>query len=288
MRHPVDNPTISQGYQANKNLYGYGAFGHTGIDYGVWDGTIVRAVHTGTVVGVGTNENYVGGKYVIVRGSGGYEAYTGHMSRIDVSHGQQVTEGQQIGLSGRTGYVTGPHVHFQVRDSSGNLVNPLSLISASSAEGDDVITPDKVDVLRIGHSEIGGWDMNDTHSGKNDKIYLDAWNGKPEASFIRAQWQAGEAFRNARQAKAAFYDTWASKVGELSTRPTKAELDALNVALKASHQAVIDAEAKLAIELAKPPEVIVETVEKEVELTWKTVKPFLIQEFNKFIGRFKK
>ena len=278
MRHPVDNPVISQGYQDNKNLYGYGAFGHTGIDYGVGDGTIVRAVHTGTVVDVGTNENYVGGLYVIVSGSG-YKAYTGHMSRIDVSVGQSVSEGQQIGLSGRTGYVIGPHVHFQVRDSSGNLVNPLSLITNSApsgAVGGDVITANDVGRVRVINSEVEGYPLHATHAGAYDAVEMKAWTGNTFQNLIDQKWRQGEAFRTAREAKDAFYNTWANKVGELSTRPTKAELDALNVALKESHQAVADAEAKLAEQLAKPPEVIKETV--TVPLTWKTVLPWIISQ----------
>lgn len=288
MRHPVDNPTISQGYQDNKWSYGYGAFGHTGIDYGVGEGNIVRAVHSGTVVGVGTNSSYVGGLYVIVSGSGGYQAYTGHMSRIDVSHGQSVSEGQQIGLSGRTGYVTGPHVHFQVRDSAGNLVNPLSLITNSApsgAVGGDVITANDVGRVRVINSEVEGYPLHATHAGAYDAVEMKAWTGNSFQNLIDQKWRQGEAFRTMREAKSAFYDTWANKVGELSTRPTKAELDAINVALKASHQAVLDAEAKLALQLAKPPEVIKEQVEVDKPFTDQDGMNWLKKKINQLFGR---
>lgn len=69
-------------------------------------------------------------------------------------------------------------------------------------EGGDMISPADVDVLRIAHSEIGGWDLHKTHAGEYDKIFLDAWNGQPMGTMIRAQWVNGAGFRNAREAQA--------------------------------------------------------------------------------------
>jgi hypothetical protein len=154
-------------------------------------------------------------------------------------------------------------------------------------QGDEMISDADVDVVRIGHSEIGGWDMNDTHSGKNDKIYMDAWKGKAIGSFIRAQWQAGATFRSVRQAQADFYKTWCAKVGELSTNPSKAELKALQDALVAEQQKVTETEAKLAEELAKPPEVVTQTITHNVPapLTWKTVAPWIAEQFKRLIRR---
>lgn len=69
-------------------------------------------------------------------------------------------------------------------------------------EGDDMIGPNDVDVLRIAHSEIGGWDLHKTHAGEYDKIFLDAWRGQPMGTMIRAQWVNGAGFRNAREGQA--------------------------------------------------------------------------------------
>lgn len=49
-----------------------------------------------------------------------------HMSRLDVHPGDRVTAGQQIGLSGATGRVTGPHLHLGL-NILGQAVDPLSL-----------------------------------------------------------------------------------------------------------------------------------------------------------------
>jgi hypothetical protein len=50
--------------------------------------------------------------------------------------------------------------------------------------------PDR-DLLRIGHSEIGGWDYTKSHTGKNDKAFMNAWKGKSVKEFIHAQWKDG-------------------------------------------------------------------------------------------------
>jgi murein DD-endopeptidase MepM/ murein hydrolase activator NlpD len=52
------------------------------------------------------------------------------MSQLSVSAGQTVTEGQQIGLSGATGNVTGPHLHFEIRTTPyyGSDVDPVAYL----------------------------------------------------------------------------------------------------------------------------------------------------------------
>jgi len=50
-----------------------------------------------------------------------------HLSRIDVKPGQQVTRGQQVGLSGATGRVTGPHLHWAIR-WQGAMLDPMKLL----------------------------------------------------------------------------------------------------------------------------------------------------------------
>ena len=51
----------------------------------------------------------------------------GHQSRILVSCNENVAQGQTIGLSGCTGFCTGPHVHFEVR-VNGKPVDPLGYL----------------------------------------------------------------------------------------------------------------------------------------------------------------
>jgi murein DD-endopeptidase MepM/ murein hydrolase activator NlpD len=100
---------------------------HTGIDIPVLIGTKVYAAGPGRVTWVGYG--LLAGKYdpddpyglaIVIRHDFGYQGQTlytvyGHLSKVYVIRGQQVDTGDKIGLSGATGNVTGPHVHFEVR-----------------------------------------------------------------------------------------------------------------------------------------------------------------------------
>ena len=98
---------------------------HTGIDYAVPYGTPIKASNAGKVIYSGWYGGY--GKVVILDHGSCTGAPTttlyAHMSQPKVSVGQNVIKGQIIGLSGSTGYSTGPHVHFEVR-INGKPQNP--------------------------------------------------------------------------------------------------------------------------------------------------------------------
>ncbi|TRW70925.1 phage tail spike protein [Lactococcus lactis] len=95
--------------------------------------TPILASNDGQVVQAGSNYyNWYGNYTVIKHADGLYTGYA-HQSRIDVSVGQNVKKGQQIGLMGATGPVTGPHLHFQFMDqywpsSHAHFKNPRDYI----------------------------------------------------------------------------------------------------------------------------------------------------------------
>jgi murein DD-endopeptidase MepM/ murein hydrolase activator NlpD len=101
----------------------YFAFYHTGLDIAGPVGTAVVAADSGRVVSV-LYENYGYGYHVIVDHGNGYQTLYGHLSRINVSVGQNVSRGEQLGLRGSTGRSTGPHLHFEVR-KNGVFQNPM-------------------------------------------------------------------------------------------------------------------------------------------------------------------
>jgi murein DD-endopeptidase MepM/ murein hydrolase activator NlpD len=103
---------------------------HTGIDLGASVGTSVKAIASGTVIHAGWDGAY--GNDVIIKLADGKYVLTAHMSSVQVSVGQTVTAGEQIGLSGATGHVTGPHVHFEIRSTPyyGSDVNPVAYMQA--------------------------------------------------------------------------------------------------------------------------------------------------------------
>ncbi|MFI6942381.1 peptidoglycan DD-metalloendopeptidase family protein [Streptomyces sp. NPDC050418] len=89
---------------------------HTGVDFGCPTGTPVSSVGPGTVVVAGDQGAY--GNCVIVQMSDGRFTLYAHLSRVDVKTGQGVAAGQRLGLSGATGNVTGPHLHFEARTAN--------------------------------------------------------------------------------------------------------------------------------------------------------------------------
>lgn len=89
---------------------------HTGIDLGAKDGTSIAAAASGTVVSAGEGD-YIG-KFVVIAHENSYTTIYGHCSQLLTSAGKTVKKGQIIAKSGRTGRVTGPHLHFEIRKNN--------------------------------------------------------------------------------------------------------------------------------------------------------------------------
>ena len=106
----------------NGSLKGY----HSGTDYRAKVGTPIVSVNDGKVVLV-QDRFYSGGTVLVDHGEGIYTCYF-HMSEFSVKEGTMVKRGELIGLSGQSGRVTGPHLHFSAR-INGIQVDPLQLIA---------------------------------------------------------------------------------------------------------------------------------------------------------------
>ncbi|MFF5159196.1 M23 family metallopeptidase [Streptomyces sp. NPDC000348] len=125
---PIAGSYVSTGYQAGSSLWSSGS--HTGVDFHAATGTPVQSVGIGTVVEAGWGGAY--GNQVVIRMNDGTYTQYGHLSSIGVSVGQQVAAGQQIGLSGATGNVTGAHLHFEARTTAeyGSDLDPVAYLRA--------------------------------------------------------------------------------------------------------------------------------------------------------------
>ena len=112
---------------ANPQIY-HGS-GHNAIDLAAPIGTPVQAALSGSVLATGNTDLVRGcysfGKWVMLKHANGVSTLYAHLSAIDVSTGQGVTTGQVIGLSGMTGYATGPHIHFGVYATEGVKIMTL-------------------------------------------------------------------------------------------------------------------------------------------------------------------
>lgn len=101
--------------------------GHSGIDIPATEGTPLYAAGSGIVLEAGDTGNSYGIAVKILH-ENGLCTYYAHMSAVTVKVGQRVSQNQMIGNVGTTGYVTGSHVHFEVRLPSGYQVNPLNYL----------------------------------------------------------------------------------------------------------------------------------------------------------------
>lgn len=99
---------------------------HKGVDYATPTGTAVMASAAGTVVKAGWGSGY--GYVIYIQHSDGRQTRYGHLSKVLVSAGQTVSQGQKIALSGNTGVSTGPHLHFEML-IGGVQVNPLKYLN---------------------------------------------------------------------------------------------------------------------------------------------------------------
>ena len=99
---------------------------HNGVDLGVVTGTEVRASRAGTVTKAGWGGAY--GYCVFIDHGDGIETRYAHLSELNVSEGDYVSQGDVIALSGNTGRSTGPHLHFEIRIND-EPVNPEDYLS---------------------------------------------------------------------------------------------------------------------------------------------------------------
>ncbi|RSN45308.1 peptidase [Streptomyces sp. WAC 04229] len=123
---PVAGGTVGTPYHQSGSMWSSGY--HTGTDFVVPTGTPLKAVGAGTVVSAGPGGAY--GNQVVIQLADGHYAQYAHLSSLSVSAGQSVTAGQQVGLSGATGNVTGPHLHFEIRTTPdyGSDIDPVAFL----------------------------------------------------------------------------------------------------------------------------------------------------------------
>lgn len=111
---------VSTPYGARGSMWSSGF--HTGADFAASSGTPIKAAGAGTVVASSGGASY--GIHVIIRHSDGKYTLYAHMSSRSVVPGDTVSTGQVVGRVGSTGNSTGPHLHFEVRDSANQYPSP--------------------------------------------------------------------------------------------------------------------------------------------------------------------
>jgi len=103
---------------------------HLGTDFAAPSGTPVRSVGDGVVDFAGQQNGY--GNVVMIKHRGNDTTVYAHLSKINVTRGQKIAQGQNVGLVGQTGWATGPHLHFEFR-VGGVQKDPMVMARQSEA-----------------------------------------------------------------------------------------------------------------------------------------------------------
>jgi len=127
---PLSPLPASSRFGARRVFNGEPRSPHSGDDFPVPRGTPVHAAAAGVVALVG--QQYFAGNAVYIDHGDGLVSMSFHLSKILVHAGQTVQRGELIGLSGATGRVTGPHLHFGLR-WHGARVDPKLLFAPGEA-----------------------------------------------------------------------------------------------------------------------------------------------------------
>jgi murein DD-endopeptidase MepM/ murein hydrolase activator NlpD len=122
---PVDGPVVSP--FGPRNING-GYENHPGIDIAVPSGTPIHAAANGVVLFTEPEASSGGyGNYTCIDHGSGISSCYAHQSSFSVSQGQEVSQGDVIGISDCTGYCFGPHLHFEIR-INGQVTDPMAYL----------------------------------------------------------------------------------------------------------------------------------------------------------------
>jgi len=119
---PLARSRLTSAFGVPRTAAGGGTRWHAGVDLAAPTGSPVAAAYAGRVTKAAWQGGY--GLLVVVDHGNGLQTRYAHLSRLSVAPGQQVRQGELVGLVGSTGHSTGPHLHYELR-RNGQPVNPL-------------------------------------------------------------------------------------------------------------------------------------------------------------------
>lgn len=140
LKTPVKGRISSPYSTARKNPVTGKVKPHTGVDIAAPNGTPVRASASGKVTWAGPRGGY--GLQVRIDHGGGTETSYAHLSKIAVSAGSSVSQGEIIGYVGSTGQSTGNHLHYEVR-KNGVPINPMTTTTTVSPDENNMTMEEK-------------------------------------------------------------------------------------------------------------------------------------------------
>jgi murein DD-endopeptidase MepM/ murein hydrolase activator NlpD len=131
--YPLVSPRLSSDYGNRKHPLYRVVRHHNGIDLAAPEDTPIRAVKGGVVVFADPYKGY--GNLIVIKHSEALTSHYGHCKEFSVKPGQRIKPGQIIGTVGKTGNVTGPHLHLELR-MDGKPVDPEKIIPDLDGSGE--------------------------------------------------------------------------------------------------------------------------------------------------------
>jgi murein DD-endopeptidase MepM/ murein hydrolase activator NlpD len=129
LQMPVDGAILTSGFGPRQHPVTGEHREHAGLDLAAPAGSPVLAAAAGRVEFAGNKGGY--GNLVVITHADGSQTYYGHLEEIAVKEGQMVATGQKVATVGSTGVSTGPHLHFETRNTAGQPVNPLPKLAGA-------------------------------------------------------------------------------------------------------------------------------------------------------------
>ena len=123
---PLEFSRVSSGFGMRTHPIARDWRAHKGVDYSAPLGTAIRAVANGVVEFAGQQRGY--GNVVIVDHGKGHTTLYAHLNSMAVRKGEKISQSQHLGTVGRTGWATGPHLHFEFR-IDGDHQDPLAVLA---------------------------------------------------------------------------------------------------------------------------------------------------------------
>ena len=141
---PASVSLMSSDFGYRSDPFTGGGAMHSGLDFKGPHGTEILAAADGVVTSTGWQGGY--GKCIEITHANGLVTRYAHLSGIDITLGQNVKRGVQIGRMGSTGRSTGSHLHFEVR-MNGQAINPMKFLEAN---------PDVLEIQAVAGNRTAG------------------------------------------------------------------------------------------------------------------------------------
>ena len=126
---PLDNFIITSPFGLRKDPFGQTMSFHNGLDLRAVENTPVKNIYPGTVKSVYFTP--IGGLQIIIDHDNGFSSGFAHLNKVYFKSGDRLKQGEIFALTGNTGLTTAPHLHFRIKNSDDEYIDPSKIVYKS-------------------------------------------------------------------------------------------------------------------------------------------------------------